>query len=165
MLCVLFWERTPWDSHLGPREEKPLSKQVQRHVRTRKDHKTETAEDYVEAVADIQQEKTDCRLVDLARFFGVSHVTVSKIISRLKNEGYLESERYGPIRLTKKGASLAVESKRRHKVVVDFLLALGVSPNVAEVDAEGMEHHVSDETLRAFETFVKSVSCPEDTAS
>lgn len=142
-----------------------MSRPVQRHVRTRKDHKTETAEDYVEAVADIEQEKNECRLVDLARFFAVSHVTVSKIIARLKNEGYLESEPYGPIRLTKKGALLAVESKRRHKVVFKFLLALGVSPTVAEIDAEGMEHHVSEETLIAFEAFTKSkqkATAPED---
>jgi len=133
-----------------------LSRPSQRHVRTRKDHKTETAEDYVEAVADIQHEKNVCRVGDLATYFAVSHVTVSKIISRLKNEGFLQGKPYGPIELTDKGSSLAVESKRRHKVVFDFLLALGVSHSVAEIDAEGMEHHVSEETLKAFAEFTKT---------
>ncbi len=130
--------------------------QSRRHERTRRDHQTETAEDYVEAVADVLLEKEVCRVVDLARHFAVSHVTVSKIVSRLKTEGYLHSEPYGPIELTIKGKRVAVESKARHKTVVDFLLAIGVSPMVAEIDAEGMEHHVSSETLGKFEKFTRA---------
>jgi DtxR family manganese transport transcriptional regulator len=137
-----------------------LSKQNQRHIRTRRDHQTETVEDYVEAVADLITEKSVCRVVDLARIFAVSHVTVSKIVSRLKSEGYLQSEPYGPIELTAKGAQLASDCKERHKVVVDFLLALGVPPVVAEVDAEGMEHHVSKETLQQFAKFVETQRKP-----
>jgi DtxR family manganese transport transcriptional regulator len=133
-----------------------LSRSGHRHARTRKDHKTETAEDYCEAVADIRQEKSICRVGDLAAYFAVSHVTVSKIISRLKNEGFLQGKPYAPIELTEKGSSLARESKRRHKVVLDFLLALGISPSTAEIDAEGMEHHVSEETLQAFAEFSRS---------
>lgn len=133
-----------------------MSRSGHRHARTRKDHKTETAEDYCEAVADIRQEKSICRVGDLAAYFAVSHVTVSKIISRLKNEGFLQGKPYAPIELTEKGSSLAQESKRRHKVVLDFLLALGISPSTAEIDAEGMEHHVSEETLQAFAEFSKS---------
>ncbi len=133
-----------------------MTKQNQRHVRTRKDHQTETAEDYVEAVADLIREKSVCRVVDLAQFFAVSHVTVSKIVSRLKNEGFLRSQPYGPIELTPQGEKLASDCKARHKIVLDFLLALGVSTTTAEVDAEGMEHHVSDETLRKFDQFTRS---------
>jgi DtxR family transcriptional regulator, manganese transport regulator len=131
-----------------------LSRQNQRHIRTRRDHQTETAEDYVEAVADLIAENSICRVNDLAKSFAVSHVTVSKIVSRLKSEGYLKSQPYGPIELTEKGAQLARDCKSRHKTVVDFLLTLGVSPLVAEIDAEGMEHHVSRETLEKFSAFV-----------
>jgi DtxR family transcriptional regulator, manganese transport regulator len=129
-----------------------LSKQNQRHIRTRKDHKSETAEDYVEAVADFISEKSVCRVSDLANFFAVSHVTVSKIVSRLKTAGYLTSQPYGPVELTSKGAKLASDCKTRHKIVVDFLIALGVEPTIAETDAEGMEHHVSQETLAIFQS-------------
>ncbi len=125
-----------------------------RHERIRRDHSTETAEDYVEAVADQIKESGICRVVDLARQFAVSHVTVSKTVSRLKTAGFLTSEPYGPIELTKKGNRLATASKRRHKIVLEFLLALGISPKIAEIDAEGIEHHVSPETLSVFKQFV-----------
>ncbi len=131
-----------------------MSKFEQRHKRTRRDHKSETAEDYVEAVADLIADQGTCRVVDLAKFFAVSHVTVSKIISRLKSEGLLTSQRYGPIELTPTGTELAQQSRQRHEIVVAFLITLGVRPEVAQIDAEGMEHHVSQETLEVFHRFV-----------
>jgi len=124
------------------------------HERTRRDHSTETAEDYVEAVLQVIQERGACRVVDLAKRFAVSHVTVTKTVSRLQAAGYLTSQPYRPIHLTRKGKRVANESIRRHKIVYEFLLALGIGPSVAEVDAEGMEHHVSQETLSRFEAFV-----------
>jgi len=130
----------------------------QRHQRTRRDHSTETAEDYVEAVAELIDEKGSCRVTDLASHFAVSHVTVSKTVARLKTAGYLESEPYRPIELTRKGRRVANESRKRHKIVFDFLLALGIGKTVAEMDAEGMEHHVSPETLARFQAFVENAS-------
>ena len=132
-------------------------RQSQRHQRTRNDHATETAEDYVEAVADFIESNGSCRVVDLARHFAVSHVTVSKIVTRLKNEKFLRSEPYGPIELTHQGKRLAIESRNRHQIVVEFLLAIGVSPEVAEIDAEGMEHHVSAETLERFQALTQGI--------
>ena len=126
------------------------------HSRTRNDHSTETAEDYVEAIADISNEQSTCRVGDLATFFGVSHVTVSRIVNRLKKEGLLETEPYRPITLTAKGRRMAKRSKYRHEVVYQFLLAIGVSRSTAEVDSEGIEHHVSNATLKAMEKFLKS---------
>jgi DtxR family manganese transport transcriptional regulator len=124
------------------------------HERTRRDHSTETAEDYVEAVLQVIEERGACRVVDLAKRFAVSHVTVTKTVSRLQTAGYLTSQPYRPINLTRKGKRVANESMRRHKIVYEFLLALGIRQSVAEVDAEGMEHHVSQETLSKFEAFV-----------
>ena len=118
-----------------------------RHRRTRRDHATETAEDYVEAIADIHSDHGKCRLVDLAQRFDVSHVTVAKIVARLKREGLVVAERYRPLKLTESGQRLAVAAKQRHEIVVHFLLAAGVDADVAEIDAEGIEHHVSHQTL------------------
>jgi len=120
------------------------------HRRTRQDHSTETAEDYVEAVAEIVAKTGTCRVVDLAARFDVSHVTVTRIVGRLKKEGFLDTEPYRPITLTDRGAKLAAESKRRHEVVYQFLVAIGVSEKTAAIDAEGIEHHVSPETLQKF---------------
>ncbi len=118
------------------------------HVRTRQDHSSEKAEDYVEAVAQVLESKDECRVVDLAQFFGVSHVTVTRIVARLVGEGLFETEPYRPIRLTAKGKRLAVQSRKRHQVVHKFLLAIGVDDATAALDAEGIEHHVSPITLK-----------------
>ncbi len=118
------------------------------HRRTRRDHTMETAEDYVEAVAEIQTQRGVCRVVDLATRFGVSHVTVTRIVARLQNEGLLATEPYRPITLTGKGRRLAGKCRERHEAVYRFLRAIGVDQVTAAIDAEGIEHHVSPSTLR-----------------
>ena len=122
--------------------------------RTRNDHATELAEDYVEAIAELIEVKGTCRVTELARLFGVSHVTVTKTASRLQAEGLVETQPYGPLELTERGRKLAIKARRRHEIVLQFLMALGVSQKVAEVDSEGIEHHVSEETLQAFQDFI-----------
>ena len=134
-------------SDRSPTSSEPASKPFRR---TRSDHANETAEDYVEAIAETIAASGVCRNADLARLFAVSHVTVNKTIGRLKKEGLVETEPYGPVSLTAEGERLAAKSKRRHEVVLEFLLSLGISRAVAEIDSEGIEHHVSEETLRAF---------------
>ena len=122
-------------------------RQSDAYRRTRRDHTTETAEDYVEAVAEILEERGECRVVDLAERFAVSHVTVSRIIGRLKEKDLVDTERYRPITLTPKGKRLAKASRERHEIVYQFLLSIGVDEETAAIDAEGIEHHVSKSTL------------------
>jgi DtxR family manganese transport transcriptional regulator len=119
--------------------------------RVRDDHSVEIAEDYVELISDLIEINGEARLVDLASQLGVSRPTVNATIQRLQKEGYVDSKPYRSIFLTDKGRELADWSRARHKVVLEFLHAIGVPPETAEADAEGMEHHVSDATLRAFE--------------
>lgn len=121
----------------------------------REAHQTETAEDYVELIADLIEAQGEARVVDLATRFGVSHATVNKVISRLNREGLVNNLPYRSLFLTGEGKSLAARCKERHRIVLDFLLALGVSPATAEADAEGVEHHVSEETLAAFQKFIR----------
>ena len=125
------------------------------HNRTRDDHATEIAEDYLEAISEIIGSKGRCRGVDLAREFGVSHVTVNRTVGRLERDGYVATEPYGPIELTDEGRRIADRSRKRHKVVFDFLIALGVTEEAARIDSEGIEHHVSDETLKAMRRFIR----------
>jgi DtxR family manganese transport transcriptional regulator len=132
----------------------PKLKHADPHRRTRKDHATETAEDYVEAIADIIEQTGSCRVVDLAKRFGVSHVTVTRIIARIQEEKLVLTERYRPIQLTSKGRKLARKSRERHQIVLQFLLAIGVDARTAAIDAEGIEHHVSPVTLARFQAFV-----------
>lgn len=128
--------------------------------RTRRDHANETAEDYVEAIADITAKHGQCRGVDLARYFDVTQVTVTKIIARLQSEGLVETAPYAPITLTAPGRRLAVASQKRHELVLNFLREIGVSEQTAEVDAEGIEHHVSEETLKCFQRWIEANRFP-----
>jgi len=115
----------------------------------------ETAQDYAEAIADLTAVHGEARAVDLARRLGVSHVTVIRTVARLRRDGYLSTRPYRSIFLTSKGSRLAEESRRRHEIVLAFLRRLGVPDGIAQSDAEGIEHHVSPETLAAFKRFSK----------
>lgn len=124
-------------------------------ARVRKAHQTETTEDYVELIADLIEVQKEARLSDLAARLGVSHPTANKVVARLKEEGYIESEPYRSIFLTGKGEKLAKKCKERHQIVLDFLIRLGVDPETAEYDAEGIEHHISAQTLQIMRDFQK----------
>ena len=80
---------------------------------------------------------------------------MTKTVNRLKREGLAAAEPYGPIELTAQGKRLATASRRRHEIVFSFLKSLGISDAVALTDSEGIEHHVSAETLKAFQRFVE----------
>jgi DtxR family manganese transport transcriptional regulator len=118
--------------------------------RTRRDHSQELAQDYVEMIAELIAKTGEARLIDLARGLGVTHVTARGTLKRLERQGLVTTEPYRSIFLTALGRNLARESRDRHEVVVRFLISLGVPSAVAESDAEGIEHHVSRETLAAF---------------
>lgn len=96
----------------------------------------------------------EARVVDLAAQLGVSHATVIQTVKRLQRDGLVTSEPYRSIFLTDIGRGMAKEAKHRHEVTVALLKKLGVGDETAEADAEGMEHHVSMETLKAFKHFL-----------
>ena len=104
-------------------------------------------------IADLIAAQNEARLSDLSQRLGVSHATASKVVNRLKEEGYIDTQPYRSIFLTDKGAALAKKCKERHEIVLGFLIRLGVSPETAEFDAEGIEHHISEETLAVFKNF------------
>ena len=130
-------------------------KQASWFERVRLAHQTETAEDYVELIADLIDVNGEARVVDLANRFGVSHATVNKTIARLKKEGLVNTQPYRSLFLTQEGQELAQMCKERHMLFVEFLKSIGVSDKVADMDAEGIEHHVSKETLQAFRRFIR----------
>src|SRR5882672_8694595 len=111
--------------------------------RSRRDRAVEIAQDYVETIADLSASLGEARVVDLARRLGVTHVTVNRTLTRLQQAGYVNTQPYRAIFLTDAGRKLADECKRRHQTVTAFLRKLGVSEKTAELDAEGIEHHVS----------------------
>lgn len=121
---------------------------------TRRHHSTETAEDYTELIADLIAERGEARTVVIAGLLGISHVTALRTLRRLQADGYLTTSPHQPIELTKKGSKLARHAKARHLLLVQFFMALGVPENVAEIDVEGAEHHLSPTTLARIRAFM-----------
>ncbi|WP_304586106.1 manganese-binding transcriptional regulator MntR [uncultured Escherichia sp.] len=132
---------------------------VEEHVegfrQVREAHRRELIDDYVELISDLIREVGEARQVDMAARLGVSQPTVAKMLKRLATMGLIEMIPWRGVSLTAEGEKLAQESRERHQIVENFLLVLGVSPEIARRDAEGMEHHVSEETLDAFRLFTQ----------
>jgi DtxR family manganese transport transcriptional regulator len=132
----------------------PAEDQAARFARQREADRTATAEDYVELIADLLREEGEARAVDLSRRMGVSQATVTATIGRLQRDGLVETKPYRGLFLTGAGTEMASAAKARHDLVVRFLIAVGLDADTAEQDAEGLEHHASEEALAAFARFL-----------
>ena len=129
--------------------------QAQRFEKARSAQASAVLEDYVELIDDLLMSAGEARPTDMARRLGVTHATAIKTIARLKREGLATSKLYRGVFLTHEGRELAERVRARHRLVVDLLRAVGVPEQCAELDAEGIEHHVSDTALAAFARFLK----------
>ena len=127
---------------------------------TRANRRLELVEDYVELIADLIDDAGEARQIDIAQRLGVAQPTVAKMLKRLAVDGMISQRRYRGVFLTEAGRNLAEASRGRHQVVEAFLRDIGISPETARIDAEGIEHHVSEETLAAFRAF--SAAKPRD---
>jgi DtxR family manganese transport transcriptional regulator len=134
----------------GTTDETGAARRAAAFRATREARDTEIAEDYVELIEDLIAELGEARLTDLAEHMGVSHPTAARIVQRLQRAGLVQSRPYRALFLTDAGRQVAARSRERHRVVQEFLRALGVSERTAEIDSEGMEHHCSEETLAIF---------------
>ncbi|MFN3273570.1 MAG: manganese-binding transcriptional regulator MntR [Paracoccus sp. (in: a-proteobacteria)] len=119
----------------------------------REARRNELAEDYVELIAELIHEHGEARPVAIAARLGVRAPTVTKALDRLSREGLITRERYRSVFLTEKGRALARDCRRRHEIVLRFLIRLGLDAETAERDAEGIEHHVSERTLALFAAY------------
>jgi len=132
-----------------------ISKQTARiHKRVRRQHQAEITQDYVEAIYRLKSEGKGTRVTDIRDVFGVSHVTVIRTLARLEEAALLIKEQ-GSVSLTPEGTEIAIKAYRRHNLVMEFLLSLGITEKTAAADTEGIEHHLSDETVQAIEDFLK----------
>lgn len=129
--------------------------QAERFNNARSAQSVALLEDYTEMIDDLMRDFGEARVADIARLMGVTHPTATKAIARLKREGLAIARPYRGVFLTDKGTEMAARVRARHRTVVDLLIAVGVPPEAAEMDAEGIEHHVSDATLRAFAEFLE----------
>jgi len=136
---------------LGAVEDQATSFRQVREARRK-----ELVEDYVELIADLIDDGGEARPVDIAARLGVAKPTVNKMLKKLQQEHLITQKPYRAVFLTEAGRALAEASRRRHQIVEAFLLSIGVRPDTARADAEGMEHHVSEETLKIFERLARN---------
>ncbi|MGO3743361.1 manganese-binding transcriptional regulator MntR [Kerstersia sp.] len=130
--------------------------QVESFRQAREARRQERVDDYVELISDLIRDTGEARQVDIAARIGVTQPTVAKMLRRLVDAGYVIQKPYRGIFLTEAGEQLADISRTRHQLVEQLLLTVGVDPDSARRDAEGIEHHVSEATLAAFARFIAS---------
>lgn len=116
-------------------------------------------EDYLEVMAELVELKGYATTLDISRYMNVSAPSVTKMLHRLDDGGFLEYEKYHGINLTIKGRKLANSIRQRHGTLLEFFGMLGITGEAANQDAEGIEHHLNSETvsqLRKFITYLKA---------
>jgi Mn-dependent DtxR family transcriptional regulator len=118
---------------------------------------TDRMEDYLEVIYELIQQKGYATAVDICESLNVSSPSVTKMLQRLDESKYLRYERYRGISLTNEGVSMAENIHDKHSLLVEFLRMIGVDENVANIDAEGIEHHLHPETLKKLQIFINVI--------
>lgn len=116
-------------------------------------------EDYLEVIDELVRQKGYATTLDISRYMEVSAPSVTKMLRRLDDAGFLEYEKYRGINLTAKGSGIAASIRQRHGTLLEFLDILGITGPAADQDVEGIEHHLNPETvvqLKKFVNFIKS---------
>ena len=116
-------------------------------------------EDYLEIISELVELKGYATTLDISRYMNVSAPSVTKMLQRLDESGFLEYEKYHGINLTSKGVHVAEGIRQKHGILLEFFEILGIEYDTANQDTEGIEHHLNPKTikqLRKFITFLKS---------
>ena len=111
-------------------------------------------EDYLEIIQQLIDEKGYARVADIASGLGIAPPSVSNMVRRLDEKGLVEHEKYRGMTLTEEGKELARRIIKRHSILAEFLELLGIEDDTAYRDVEGMEHHISSQTLKAIEQII-----------
>jgi len=116
-------------------------------------------EDYLEIILELVDLKGYATTLDISRYMDVSAPSVTKMLQKLEENGYLEYEKYQGINLTVKGIQVAEGIRQKHGILLEFFEILGIGYDTANQDTEGIEHHLNPKTikqLRKFITFLKA---------
>jgi Mn-dependent DtxR family transcriptional regulator len=109
---------------------------------------TRAVEDYLEQIHNLIETKGYARVVDIAQNLGISQASVTNMIQKLDAEGYLVYERYRGVTLTEDGRRVGQAIAKRHDVLTRLLQRFGLDAETVHRDVEGMEHHISRQTLQ-----------------
>jgi Mn-dependent DtxR family transcriptional regulator len=111
---------------------------------------SQTAEDYLERIHELIEEKGYARVVDIAGSLRVKQASVTSMVQKLGELGYLNYEKYRGLVLTAKGKAVATGIQRRHETLARFFSVLGLDSQTQQRDIEGIEHHLSPATVDVF---------------
>jgi len=127
--------------------------------KSKKTQSSTRMEDYLEIISELVDLKGYATTLDISRYMNVSAPSVTKMLQRLDENGFLEYEKYHGINLTNKGTQIADGIRQKHGILLEFFEILGIGYETANQDAEGIEHHLNSKTikqLRKFITFLKA---------
>lgn len=113
----------------------------------------ESAENYLETILFLEKKLSKVRSIDIVNELNYSKPSVSIAMKNLKTNGYIEIDDSGYIKLTSKGLEIAKKMYERHIFLSNWLITLGVSPDVADEDACKIEHVISSESFEAIKRF------------
>ena len=108
----------------------------------------ESAENYLEAILILKNERGAVRSIDIAQHMQFSKPSVSRAMSLLRGDGYITVDSDGFIELAESGLAIAERIYERHRLMTDWLVRIGVSPDTAAQDASKIEHDISEETFK-----------------
>jgi Mn-dependent DtxR family transcriptional regulator len=123
--------------------------------------RTDRMEDYLEVVYELVRQKGYATTVDISDYLNVSSPSVTSMMKKLDEKGFLRYERYRGMSLTDKGIEVAKAIRKKHGILSEFFKMIGVQDDVANEDAEGIEHHLHAETLKKLEEFVRALKEPD----
>ena len=115
----------------------------------------ESAENYLETILMLQNQNGCVRSIDIAAHLEVTKPSVSRAMSLLRQNGYIEMDKSGMITLTDSGLTIAGHVYERHRLLTSCLTALGVSPETAASDACRIEHVISQETFERIRDYAR----------
>ena len=118
----------------------------------------ESGEMYLETIHVLSKKSGAVRAIDVGEYMGYSKPSVSRAMSILKSGGYINVDKNGFITLTDSGLDVANKIYERHTLITDFLVRIGVSPDIATEDACKIEHHISEESFEAIKNYLEKMT-------
>ncbi|OWA37025.1 manganese transport transcriptional regulator [Saccharibacillus sp. O16] len=116
---------------------------------------TPSMEDYLERIYQLIEEKGYARVSDIAEGLEVHPSSVTKMIQKLDKDEYLVYEKYRGLILTSKGKKIGKRLVDRHQLLEEFLRIIGVEESLIYADVEGIEHHLSWDSITRIESLVE----------
>ena len=121
-----------------------------------KEEQTDRMEDYLEVIYELIKKKGYATQADISESLSVSSPSVTKMLQRLDESKYLKYEKYRGINLTQEGIDVAENIREKHALLSEFFIMIGVDEDIANIDAEGIEHHLHPQTFKKLREFILS---------